>query len=84
MRVLCRICSKKSIIGKTDRISLDHANLYCSCSDPECGHTFVVNVSYSHTLTPSAKTTSELVTQLMRSMSPENRKLVQQELQLFT
>ena len=83
MRVLCRICSKKAIIGKTDRLSVDHANLYCSCSDPECGHTFVVNVSYSHTLTPSARTSTELVTQLMRAMSPESRKLVQQELNLI-
>ena len=83
MRVLCRICSKKAIIGKTDRLSVDHANLYCSCSDPECGHTFVVNVSYSHTLTPSARTSTELVTQLMRAMSPEKLELIQQEFKLF-
>ncbi|MGP1832246.1 ogr/Delta-like zinc finger family protein [Shewanella frigidimarina] len=83
MRVLCTSCGKKAIIGKTDRLSVEHANLYCSCSDPECGHTFVANVSFSHTLSPSAKTSSQLVKQLVNAMSPENRKQLQQELILF-
>lgn len=83
MRVLCRICSKKAIIGKTDRISLDHANLYCSCSDPECGHTFVANVSFSHTLSPSAKSSSQLVKQLVNAMSPDHRLQLQRELNLL-
>jgi hypothetical protein len=83
MRVLCTSCNSKAIIGKTDRISAAHANLYCSCSDPECGHTFVVNVSFSHTLSPSAKSHSQVVVQLFNSMSPENRKQLQRELSLF-
>lgn len=80
MRVLCTVCSKKAVIGKTDRISLQHTNLYCSCTDPECGHSFVVNLSFSHTLSPSAKTASEVVTALARSLSPEARKELQREL----
>lgn len=80
MRILCTSCGKKSVIGKTDRLSLSHANLYCSCSDPECGHTFVTNVSFSHTLSPSAKNTSEIVTALAKALSPEQRKTLQREL----
>ncbi|MGI2173993.1 ogr/Delta-like zinc finger family protein [Shewanella ulleungensis] len=83
MRVLCTSCNSKAIIGKTDRISSAHANLYCSCSDPECGHTFVVNVSFSHTLSPSAKTSSQLVHQLVNAMSPTNRQQLQRELNLL-
>jgi hypothetical protein len=80
MRVLCTVCSKKAVIGKTDRLSVACANLYCSCTDPECGHSFVVNVSFSHTLSPSAKTASDVVTALARSLSPDQRKKLQQEL----
>jgi hypothetical protein len=83
MRVLCTSCGKKAVIGKTDRLSLAHANLYCSCSDPECGHTFVANVSFSHTLSPSAKSASQLVRQLVNAMSPEHRSQLQRELNLL-
>ncbi|WP_372942908.1 ogr/Delta-like zinc finger family protein [Shewanella sp.] len=83
MRVLCRSCGKKAIIGKTDRLSLDHVNLYCSCSDPECGHTFVANVSFSHTLSPSSKSSSQLVHQLVNAMSPDHRLQLQRELNLL-
>ncbi|MBW0280698.1 transcriptional regulator [Shewanella xiamenensis] len=80
MRILCTSCGKKAIIGKTDRLSVGHANLYCSCSDPECGHTFVTNLSFSHTLSPSAKTTSEIVSALVKALPPEQRKALQREL----
>jgi hypothetical protein len=80
MRVLCTSCGKKAIIGKTDRLSLAHANLYCSCTDPECGHTFVANVSFSHTLSPSAKNSSAIITALAKALSPEQRRALQQEL----
>jgi hypothetical protein len=80
MRVLCTSCGKKAIIGKTDRLSLAHANLYCSCTDPECGHTFVANVSFSHTLSPSARNSSAIITALAKALSPEQRRALQQEL----
>lgn len=83
MRVLCSECGSKAIIGKTNRLSLAHADLYCSCSNPECGHTFVANLSYSHTLSPSAKSSTQLVRQLIGSMSPSNRSQLQRELNLL-
>ncbi|WP_338725682.1 ogr/Delta-like zinc finger family protein [Shewanella baltica] len=80
MRILCPTCNNKAIIGKTDRFSAAHANLYCSCTDPECGHTFVTNVSFSHTLNPSAKNTTELAMALVKALSPEQRRELQREL----
>ncbi len=80
MRILCPTCAKKAVIGKTDRISLAYANLYCSCTDPECGHTFVSTVAYSHTLSPSAKSTSDLVKALFKTLPPAEVKKLQQEL----
>ncbi len=80
MRILCTVCGQKAVIGKTDRLSVAVANLYCSCTDPECGHTFVTNVSFSHTISPSAKAATEVVAALARALSPEQRKKLQQEL----
>lgn len=80
MRIICTVCQQKAVIGKTDRLSPAVSNLYCSCTDPECGHSFVVNVSFSHTLSPSAKTATAVVAALARALSPEQRKALQQEL----
>ena len=83
MRVICPDCGSKAIIGKTNRLSLAHADLYCSCTEPECGHTFVANLSFSHTLSPSARTSSALVTELARAMNPTQIKQLQHELALL-
>ncbi|ABZ75884.1 transcriptional activator Ogr/delta [Shewanella halifaxensis HAW-EB4] len=83
MRVLCTSCGETAIIGKTNRLSLAHADLYCSCSNPECGHTFVANLSFSHTLSPSAQAASAIVSELARALSPTQRQQLQQELNLL-
>ncbi|WP_237162577.1 ogr/Delta-like zinc finger family protein [Shewanella halifaxensis] len=80
---MCPDCGSLAIIGKTNRLSLAHADLYCSCSEPECGHTFVANLSFSHTLSPSSRTSSALVTELAKAMNPLQRRQLQQELALL-
>ncbi|WP_345854004.1 ogr/Delta-like zinc finger family protein [Shewanella algae] len=80
MRVMCPTCGQRARISKTNRLSLVHADLYCSCTDAECGHTFVVNLSFSHTLSPSSRSASNLVIELVRALPPEARKQLQQEL----
>lgn len=83
MRVSCPECGAKSRIHKTNRISNSYSDLYCSCSDPECGHSFVMNLSFSHTLSPSAKTTSQMAIDLVRALAPEQRQELQQQLSIL-
>lgn len=80
MRVLCPVCGQRAIIGKNNRLSLQHCDLYCSCSDPVCGWSGVFNLSYSHTLSPSAKDNHELLRMLINAMAPEQRKKLQRDL----
>ncbi|BCO13545.1 hypothetical protein RIMD111065_19010 [Aeromonas hydrophila] len=54
----------------------DVSDLYCQCTDAECGHSWVATLSFAHTLSPSAKTTNQLVLSLMGSLTPEGRQLV--------
>lgn len=80
MRVFCTECGGRGRITKTNRLSNQVSDLYCQCSDAECGHTWVATLSYSHSLSPSARTADQLVLQLARTLSPEGRQMVMQGL----
>jgi hypothetical protein len=71
MRVLCTECGQLGRITKTNRMSAGVATIYCRCSDIACRHSWVSTLSYSHTLSPSAKRANELTLALVRAMSPE-------------
>lgn len=83
MRVICPECGSKSNIKKSNRLSNSHADLYCSCNDPECGHSFVMNLSFSHSLSPSAKTTSQLAFDLVKALPPEQRQQLKHQLSML-
>ena len=65
MRIDCPRCEKKAFIRTSQRISSTVRTLYCACSNVECGHTFVAQVSFSHTISPSALDLPEQVRQAL-------------------
>ncbi|OBT22451.1 transcriptional regulator [Vibrio tasmaniensis] len=83
MRVVCPECGEKARIQKSNCISAGYSDLYCSCSDPECGHSFVMNLTFSHTLSPSAKTTSQLAFEMVKALPPEQQKELKQQLSII-
>lgn len=83
MRVVCPECGEKARIQKSNRISAGYSDLYCSCSDPECGHTFVMNLTFSHTLSPSSKTTSQLAFEIVKALAPDQRQELKQQLSIL-
>ncbi|HHQ4763854.1 TPA: ogr/Delta-like zinc finger family protein [Aeromonas veronii] len=76
MRVYCKVCGQRGRITKTNRLSDDVSDLYCQCTDAECGHSWVATLSFSHTLSPSSRTTSQLALSLISSLTPEARQMV--------
>lgn len=76
MRVFCKECGQRGRITKTNRLSDEVSDLYCQCTDAECGHSWVATLSFTHTLSPSARTTNQLVLGLLGSLTPEGRQLV--------
>lgn len=52
-RVYYSICQSLATISSSEALTGAMKKLYCSCNNMECGHTFVVDVSFSHTLNPS-------------------------------
>lgn len=84
MRVLkieCPECRSKAVIRKTNRKHKDLADIYCACCDVECGHTFVMNLTFSHTLSPSAKTGDMLIQKVISGMSEQQKQLAMELLQ---
>ncbi|RZP56306.1 transcriptional regulator [Vibrio vulnificus] len=83
MRVIYPECGEKARILKTNRISASYNDLYCSCSDPECGHSFIMNLTFSHTLSPSSKTTSQIAFELVKALSPEKQTELKNQLSML-
>ena len=80
MRVVCRECGNPGVVRSSKKITLDYSVLYCQCKDPECGHTWKADLSYSSTISPSAKTASQLALNLIKTLRPEDRQLVLDEM----
>ncbi|MDZ4891893.1 transcriptional regulator [Escherichia coli] len=70
----CPDCGAPAVIRKTDWKNPELADLYCACSDVECGHTFVCTMTFSHTLSPGARSGRNMVKFLVDAMRPEDRR----------
>lgn len=78
MRVLklsCPECHSSAIIKKTSWKHVHLADMYCACDNVECGHTWVSNVTFSHTLSPSGLTGSRLVSELLKRLKPDEKQM---------
>lgn len=69
-KIKCPECGQPAIIRKSDWKDKKLADLYCACTEVECGHTFVFNASFSHTLSPSGLTGNKLINFLVEKLNP--------------
>lgn len=74
MQIDCIQCYGKAIIHSRKKLDAKVSQLYCSCKNPECGHTFVMDLTFSHTLSPSANQSRMMVLDLFRSLPEEDRR----------
>ena len=77
MRIYCPRCEAKATIRTSKELSATMRQLYCTCNDPECGHTFVMDLTFSHTLSPSARDLPEHIPRDIR------KKSAMEQVQLF-
>lgn len=54
VKVVCIKCGSVGRIESSPQEAETVKKLYCSCSDPECGHSWVMDLTFSHTLSLSA------------------------------
>lgn len=69
MRVYCKECQSKGRITTSEQLDPKFVKLYCQCNSAICGHTWVANLTFSHTLSPSAKAVDRLIFDRVRDMS---------------
>ncbi|EAB5655717.1 ogr/Delta-like zinc finger family protein [Salmonella enterica subsp. enterica serovar Durham] len=74
-KIICPECNSNSTIKKTVRKHPHLSDVYCACNNVECGHTFVVNMTFSHTLSPSALSSDRAIKTLIDLMSPGQRQI---------
>ncbi|AOF13590.1 transcriptional regulator [Yersinia enterocolitica] len=81
MKIKCKDCGSPAIIRKSARKHPEISDLYCACSNVECGHTFVMNLTFSHTISPSAMAGKWLVKTLLGLIKPEDKQMALELLQ---
>ncbi|MCA8258694.1 ogr/Delta-like zinc finger family protein [Burkholderia sp. AU31624] len=56
MRILnrCPHCRTRATARSSREMSLTFREITFQCANPECGHTYVVNMEFARTLSPSA------------------------------
>jgi hypothetical protein len=74
MRVYCTTCGHKGRISSRDNVTRAYAKLYCQCLDATCGHTWVSELSFSHTLRPSAQHLDTLLLDRFKSLPAAKQK----------
>lgn len=75
-RIECTACGHAAVIRKTNRKHRELADIYCACSNVDCGHTFVMNLSFSHTISPSAMDCGHVYKAFVDGVKPEDRDMI--------
>lgn len=73
MRIYCKACMGKARISSRNELTPLFTNLYCSCLDAHCGHTFVMQLSFSHSLRPAGEGVDQLLFDRLKAMSGDQR-----------
>lgn len=68
LRIYCGSCGAKGRIASREQLSSAFTKLYCQCLDPACGHTFVMNLTYSHSLRPPAGSGDQFLFDRLREL----------------
>ena len=76
VQINCKECGGKATINARKTLDVKVSQLYCSCKDAECGHTFVMDLCYSHSLSPSSRQAKNMVIDFMRALPEAERQLM--------
>lgn len=85
MRIYCGSCGNKARITRVEDESPIYAKLYCICLEPHCGHGFISELSFSHTLRPSKlKPVENTMLDRILQLTEEQQRQMLQQLELLT
>ncbi|HAS89845.1 MAG TPA: transcriptional regulator [Desulfovibrio sp.] len=70
VKVVCIKCGSVGRIESSSQEGETVKKLYCSCKNPRCGHTWADELSYSHTISPSALDLPEQIREKLQLVPP--------------
>ena len=73
MRVYCTVCNSKGKIRTTREQTKQFSKLYCLCLNPECSHTWVAHLTFSHSLNAPVRALETLLLDQLREMPPSQQ-----------
>lgn len=76
MKVVCPHCREKSTIRSSNRISAGVSELYCQCENESCDSAFVMTLAHKHDTRPPKTEIDNIVAELVRRMTSEEKKQV--------
>lgn len=85
MLIKCNHCHSKAIIIGRDTVTIDYAKLRCQCTNIDCGHRFLMELSFIKTTTPALNQINRSILDsamsLLKTLPVEQRQAIIQELQ---
>lgn len=73
VQVDCPECGSKSIIYSRKKLHAKLSALYCGCKNNECAHSFVVDLSFSHSISPSKMDKQNIALEYLRALPEAER-----------
>lgn len=80
MRIHCTACDHKGRIYSRADITRSYAKLYCQCVNPACGHTWVSELTFKHTLHAPAQTHATLLVDYIKNLPADRLQELSQQL----
>ncbi|MBA6102472.1 ogr/Delta-like zinc finger family protein [Pseudomonas monteilii] len=80
MRIYCTACDHKGRISSREETTRAYVKLYCQCLNAECGHTWVSELTFKHTLRAPAQRHSNLLLDHIRSLPADRQQELFQQL----
>lgn len=73
VQVNCPECNSKAIIYSRKQLHAKMCSLYCGCKNEDCAHTFVMDLSFSHSTSPSKLEKQNIALEYLRALPEAER-----------
>ena len=73
VQINCPECGSKAIIYSRKQLHAKMSTLYCGCKNAECAHSFVMDLSFSHSTSPSKMEKQNIALEYLRALPEAER-----------
>lgn len=73
VQINCPECNSKAIIYSSKKLHTKMTTLYCGCKNADCAHSFVMDLSFSHSTSPSKIEKQNMALEYLRALPEAER-----------